>query len=68
VGSSDRFELEPTALPTLPDRPRPEAVKAAPAPKPVPKHPPPDRSALNAAVAALHSIDERRYREAGGEA
>jgi type IV secretory pathway VirB10-like protein len=63
VGSNDPFELEPTALPKVPDRPKPTVVKAAPTPKPVPTRPPADRSALDAAEAALHSVDERRKRE-----
>ena len=63
LGSRDPFELEPTALPTLPDRPKSTASKALPAPQPVATRRPPDRSALEAAEAALQSLDARRKRE-----
>ncbi len=63
VGSDDPFELEPTALPKVPDRPKPKVVKSGPTAKPVPARPPVDRTALDAAEAALRDVDERRKRE-----
>jgi hypothetical protein len=63
VGSTDPFELEPTALPTIPDRPKSKVVKTQPTPTPLPKRPPADRAALDGAEAALRMVDERRKRE-----
>jgi hypothetical protein len=64
VGSTDPFALEPVGLPKLPDMP--EAKKVKPAPKSrtvVRKKPPADRSALDAAEAALRDLDETRKQE-----
>ncbi len=64
VGSTDPFRLEPTSLPTVPDAPKRAAVKPAAKAKPTPApKPPADRSALDAAEAALHRLDEARKRE-----
>jgi type IV secretory pathway VirB10-like protein len=63
AGSNDPFELNPTALPKVPDAPKPSRARAAKAPKPEPAKPPADRSKLDAAEAALHAVDERRKRE-----
>jgi colicin import membrane protein len=71
VGSNDPFSIEPTSLPTVPDlaAAMPEPVSAQKAkqkrrPKPLPvRRPPPDRSRLEAAEAALHQLDERHMRE-----
>jgi len=64
VGSKDAFELEPTRLPKLPPAPRGSKVKPArkAAPVPAPK-PMADRSALDAAEAALRRFDDARRRE-----
>jgi hypothetical protein len=65
VGSKDPFALE-AALPKVPDAPKRPAAKAAPkaklAPLPKPK-PPADRTALDAAEAALKKLDDARKRE-----
>jgi hypothetical protein len=65
VGSTDAFALEPTSLPKVPDAPKrmkpqkpAEPVKAKAAPTP-----PADRSKLDAAEAAVHTLDDRRRRE-----
>ena len=64
VGSNDPFQLEPANLPKVPDAPKRASAKPlaksklAPAPKP-----PADRSALDAAEAALHQLDDARKRE-----
>jgi hypothetical protein len=64
VGSSDPFALEPGSLPKVPAAPKKEpAAKPSAAPKPAAKRPPPDRSKLDAAEAALHQVDERRKAE-----
>jgi hypothetical protein len=66
VGSDGPFELEPKALPKIPDAPRKPPVRptpgarTAPAPKPAA-----DRTALDAAEAALRMLDEGRKREEG---
>ncbi|MDB5479974.1 MAG: hypothetical protein JWO83_1027 [Caulobacteraceae bacterium] len=63
VGTDGAFERAPGALPKVSGvraravRPPPKA-KAAPSPKP-----PPDRSALDAAEAAMRTLDDRRDRE-----
>ncbi|HTI68224.1 MAG TPA: hypothetical protein VL460_11825 [Caulobacteraceae bacterium] len=63
VGSNAPFELEPKGLPDIPDAP-----KRTPAPKPLGKpaakpKAPADRSKLDAAEAALRTLDERRKAE-----
>ena len=69
LGSTDPFALEPASLPTIPDvaKGRSAAVplgKAEPRPEP-PKKQPADRSALDAAEAALRNVDgERKLEEA----
>jgi hypothetical protein len=63
AGSHDPFELNPTALPEVPDAPKRSAAKAVKAPKPATARPPADRAKLDAAEAALHAIDEARKRE-----
>jgi type IV secretory pathway VirB10-like protein len=63
AGSNDPFELNPTALPKVPDAPKRPGAQAAKAPRPEPAKPLADRSQLDAAEAALHAVDERRKRE-----
>ena len=64
VGSTDPFELEPTSLPRVPDAPKRAATRPIAQPKPTKKpKPPADRSAFDAAEAALHRVDEARKRE-----
>jgi len=73
VGSNDPFSIEPTSLPTVPDlaaaMPEPASPtgsqqKQKPEPKPLPiRKPPPDRSRLDAAEAALGELDNRRKQE-----
>jgi hypothetical protein len=63
VGSDHPFELQPTALPDVPDTPRRRAPKAAAPTKPIPEAPPADRGKLDAAEGALRALDERRKRE-----
>lgn len=69
VGTTDPFELNPTGLPMVPDAPRAaserpigQAVSArAPAARPSkPVAPPPDRTVLDKAEAALRHIDDGR--------
>ena len=65
VGSTDPFALEPVNLPKVPDAPEKKAAfkpegKARPAP---PRKPAADRTALNAAEAALRNLDEDRNGE-----
>jgi hypothetical protein len=64
VGSRDRFLLEPTGLPTVPDAPKTARSNAKPRPKPA--KPPADRSQLDAAERALRELDEARKREEAG--
>ena len=65
VGSSGSFELEPSALPKIPDAPpeSPAARSAKSKPRPAARRPPPARTALDAAEAALRKVDEARKRE-----
>ena len=64
VGSNDAFQLEPASLPKVPDAPkRPVAKPAAKAKPALPPKPPADRTALDAAEAALRQLDEARKRE-----
>ena len=64
VGSNDAFQLEPASLPKVPDAPkRPVAKPAAKAKPASPRKPPADRTALDAAEAALGQLDEARKRE-----
>ena len=64
LGSTGAFEVEPTALPTVPDlpksvSPRPKSdAKAKQRPKP-----PPDRSSLDAAERAVADLDAGRKAE-----
>ena len=64
LGSTGAFEVEPTALPTVPDLPK--RVSSRPKrdakPKERPK-PPPDRSCLEAAERALAKLDAGRKAE-----
>ena len=64
VGSNDPFQLEPANLPKVPDAPKRASAKPMAKSKPAraPK-PPADRSALDAAEAALHQLDDARKRE-----
>jgi hypothetical protein len=63
VGSTEPFSLEP-GLPDLPDAPKRKAPSLKVVPKAVkPAAPPPDRSALTAAEAALTAINSRRIEE-----
>jgi Skp family chaperone for outer membrane proteins len=65
VGSNDSFELKPANLPKIPDAPK-RAEKTTPLAtsktKEAPK-PPADRSKLDAAEAALRTLDEDRKRQ-----
>ena len=64
VGSKDPFALEGASLPVIPDAPKKPTAKAKPAAKPEPPpKPKADRSALDAAEAALQKLDEARKRE-----
>jgi hypothetical protein len=65
VGSKDPFQLEPASLPKVPDAPKPAAKPAAKPRSAKPAAPPPDRSGLDAAEAALRKLDaDRRSEEA----
>src|ERR1700761_9309184 len=64
VGSNDAFQLEPASLPKGPAAPkRPVAKPAAKAKPASPRKPPADRTALDAAEAALRQLDEARKQE-----
>ena len=64
VGSNDPFQLKPANLPNVPDAPKRASAKPATKSKPEPPPTPPiDRSALDAAEAALHELDDGRKRE-----
>jgi hypothetical protein len=64
VGSNDPFALEPTSLPKVPAAPKAAVVKpAAKSKPPKPVRPPADRSKLDAAEAALGTLDDTRKRE-----
>jgi hypothetical protein len=65
VGSTDKFAVEPTSLPKIPDAPKKKVVaKAKPyAEPPPPEKPQADRGDLDAAEAALKALDEQRKRE-----
>lgn len=64
IGSRDAFALEPSSLPKVPDAPKTKATKPAAKPKPAKPPPPPaDRAKLDAAEAALKTLDEVRKRE-----
>ncbi len=64
TGSTDPFQLEPANLPNVPDAPERTASrqtsKSSPAPPPPPAA---DRTALDAAEAALRQIEDARKRE-----
>lgn len=73
LGSNDPFSVEPTSLPKVTDlaaaMPEPasppkatQTQKPEPKPQPVGK-PPPDRSRLEAAEAALRELDDQHVRE-----
>jgi hypothetical protein len=62
VGSRDPFELKARSLPKVPDAPKPKR-KAAAHNKPRKEEPPPDRSALDAAEAALKTLNDARREE-----
>ena len=63
IGSTDPFQLEPTSLPKVPDAPKRAVPKPGAKLKPKTPKPPADRTALDAAEAALHQLDEARKRE-----
>ena len=64
VGSKDAFALEPSSLPDVPEAPKRAISKPAAKPKPAePKKPPPDRTKLDAAEAALGALDDARKQE-----
>jgi hypothetical protein len=64
AGSSKAFGLEP-GLPHVPKAPRPAAKRGAKSPPSAKSNPKPDRSALDAAEAALRKLDsERKNQEA----
>lgn len=58
LGSKDLFALEPVSLPQVPEAPKKTKAKAA-----APPRPPADRSALDAAEAALRGLDDDRRAE-----
>jgi hypothetical protein len=62
IGSSEPFELEPSTLPKVPDLPKSKAKPKTKKPEPK-KRPAPDRSKLDAAEAALQTLDDRRRGE-----
>ncbi|MGI3903333.1 MAG: hypothetical protein ACRYGP_13210 [Janthinobacterium lividum] len=62
VGSTDAFALETVNLPTVPEAPKTSRPAAKPKPAAPPK-PPADRSALDAAEAALRALDAGRKAE-----
>jgi hypothetical protein len=65
IGSSDAFELEATALPTVPSAEKAAIGKdvAGGARKTKPAPPPPDRSGLDEAERNLRRLEENRRRE-----
>ena len=63
IGSNDAFALDPTSLPKMPDPPRRKAPPKSEARPNARTEPPPDRSALDAAEAALKTLDEARKRQ-----
>lgn len=63
VGSAAPFALEPTTLPKVPRSPKRVTAKVSPAPRAEPAALPPNRSQLDAAEAALRTVDEQRKRE-----
>jgi hypothetical protein len=65
VGSSDPFQLQPASLPNVPDAPKRAPAKSVAKPKAASK-PPADRTALDAAEAALRELDDARKREEAG--
>lgn len=62
VGSNDPFELDPTGLPDIPDLPKRQTVQRPQTKSPTPK-PARDRTALDAAEAALAKLETARTRE-----
>jgi hypothetical protein len=64
VGSAGPFDLTSRAGPAMPGGPRRKTAKARSSSKPAAPRPPPDRSDLDAAEAALHALDEQRRLEA----
>lgn len=62
VGSTDPFALDAVSLPKVPDAPRAGKARSKSAAAPPPK-PPADRTALDAAEEALHSLDDDRRAE-----
>ena len=64
VGSSDPFARESLHLPKLPDAPRPDGARSKrKAAAQAPPRPAADRSALDAAEAALRALDQDRTEE-----
>lgn len=63
VGSTDPYALEVASLPKVPDAPKKRSAKAKSKSKASILRKPADRSALNAAEAALHRLDDDRKRE-----
>ena len=65
VGSKDAFAVDPVGLPEVPDPPKKKAAKPAAEIRPAPE-PEPDRTALDAAEAALNTLEGARKREEAG--
>ncbi len=63
VGTDHAFEVKPTGLPKIPDAPKRPPARTAASARPAPKAPKVDRSALDAAEAALRKLDDTRKRE-----
>ena len=63
VGSTDPFARESIHLPKVPDTPKPEGAKAKRRAAASPPRPAADRSALDAAEAALRALDQDRKEE-----
>jgi type IV secretory pathway VirB10-like protein len=64
IGSTDPFRLEPANLPKVPDASKRTAPRQTAKSRPAPPPPPAaDRTALDAAEAALRQLDEARKRE-----
>jgi len=64
VGRTGAFEVEPTSLPTVPNAPK--TPKVTRKPSAAPPKPAADRTALDAAEAALSALDQSRKDEEAG--
>jgi hypothetical protein len=64
VGSKDPFQLDPANLPKVPETPKRAPTRSAAKSKPeAARKPPADRTAVDAAEAALRKLDDARKRE-----